>query len=233
MIHANAIEQYLDRQELLCFMDGNCGRKVRRFIEQYFSNGVARFSLKSEHVHPLQFAVNISEITYSTLMAERAVLDTRLGDRVAFYVQNIDTVVGTLDVIVDVKDIPEGLKARQEFIKDVGFCLRRVLAIAEVANWSTLSVEERFSAMAEADDGPIPADATKMPAQFDKLLASDFSEFWDTPMSLVTLARPLNPQIDEFIMYDYDRILDEAFAVNSTAVTMGQLNKLFDQALVA
>jgi hypothetical protein len=231
MLNLNAIEEFIGDQQHFSSLTGNCGRKVRRFLEQTFPQGVARFTLKSQHEHLLQFAFNVGQMSWATLMAKQSLEHRDVAGTILFSLENIDQAAGTLDIVVTPGSIPEGVKARQEFLEHVAFGVRRVLAIGFL-NQPHASIEEFLQANFGLEGATEPVDTSRYFAQFDKLLASDFSEIEDTSGYLTTLAGYLNPAVTaevDRLEVEYDKAIEAAFAYHAMDSSTA-IDRLFNQA---
>jgi hypothetical protein len=199
MLNLTAIERFLEEQQDVNFLYGNCGRRIRRFIERTFSQGVARFTLTSTHEHLMQFAFNVGQMDWATTMAQQSLQHRDGADAISFDVENIGQKAGTLDVVVSVACIPEGLKDRQVLLENIAYGLRRFNAIGFMNQ---------------------PVDTSRYYTQFEKLLASDFSELEDTTGYVTALAGYLNPAVNveiDRLEAEYDKAIDSAFAYHALA----------------
>jgi hypothetical protein len=228
MLNLTAIERFIEEQQDVASLQGNCGRRIRRFIERNFTNNEARFTLTSTHEHLMQFAFNVGKMDDAANMAQQAVAHLELPAFLTFSVENIDTQAGTMDVVVTTATIPEGLKERQQFLDSVAFGLRRFNAVGFL-NQPHVRIEDFLQQTFGMEGASEPLDTSSYFRQFDKLLASDFSELEDTTGYVTTLAGFLNPAVDVEIHRleaEYDKVVDAAFAYHATPVFLS-LERLF------
>ena len=233
MLNVNTLKAFVEEQDTHSYLTGNCGRTVRRFLERHFSNNVARFTVKSECAHLLQFAHDRGELDWGVKMAERVLQHTEEEGNLSFCVVNVDAVAKTMQVVVAAQEIPLNVKGRLSFLKHVAFGLRRFIALAELRGLS-LDVAEAASSVGSVAGYPAPIDSALVLSHFDKLMASDFSELDATPDYVVELAMWLNPAILQEmarVTAEYDKVIDAAMAQLDAVPTQPRprLSALFNE----
>ena len=217
MINTTCIQAFVDTAENLFYEYGNCGRKIRRFLDRNYIEGSARFQVSVPYAHLLQFAYGVGQMQWATQMAQDSA-DCDMADgpmfAMKFSVEAINATAGTLDIVVTPEEIPGSVKERQEFLKRVAHGLRRYVAIAELG-FAASNLDEFFQDLFGMPGATEQIDTAQYLAKFDKLVASNYTELADTPSYVVALAEYLNPDVTlelARMQDEYDKVVDAAFA---------------------
>lgn len=220
MLNLSNVQTFVHAAEDLEYESGNCGRKIRRFIERNFVAGAARFTITVPYAHKLQFAYELGQMQWATEMAQTSTL-ANLSKipkggvfKMKFGIESLNQVAGTFDIVVTPDVIPAGVVARQQFLVRVAFGLRRYLAMAEMTG-AVDNLDDFFQSMFGMPGSTEKVNTARYMAEFDKLMVSDFSSMSETNSYVISLAERLNPVITlEMARLDeeYDRIVDTAFA---------------------
>lgn len=217
MIDITRIQAFIDDAENLFYAYGNCGRKVRRFLDRSFVDGSARLPVSVPYTHLLQFAYGVGQMKWATQMA-RDSADCEMNDgpmyEMTFSLNNLNPAAGTFDIVITPEVIPGPVKERQLFLKRVAHCLRRYVAIAELG-FAAGNLDEFFQDLFGMPGATEQVDTAQYLAKFDKLVASNYTELADTTSYVVALAEYLNPDVAlelARMQDEYDKVVDAAFA---------------------
>jgi len=193
-------------------MYGNCGRAVKRAVARHFLYGKARLSVAFPEASLLAFAFVVSRANAGCDMAN---LHMAYRDaRATFSIVDVDTPNRAFKVCIDSEPGEEGVKALQQWFKEVAEGLSRVTAMLEFAPVD-YSDEDLMNLVAgNEDEGYLPeAESQLYRAQFEALVNGDMSFVLTAPMNVVSLASLLSPQIDEAIEVQYEAVMSEALSV--------------------
>lgn len=194
------VTAYLDplihRLEEVAGQTGNCGRKVRRTLEQVFSFGDGQGAVclplvGAEQLSALgQFQV-LDRMDRAAQMANVAMAGVAEGCQVEIRLASLENVHGEPEALFGFQvrpGIPSGVKAQQALLRQLAYGLRRVLAMAEMFS---LKLDTAYLVELFDDVVLTPEVLRKYVSQAERLAEGDTSEEETTPIILVGLMERL------------------------------------------
>lgn len=215
------LKDIIDRAEELAQATGNSGRSIRRFIDSYFKDGTAKFMLQGNQHQSLVLAYQVSRLRDACELANAAAKDVELANNHAFELTFKEGRANDFDGLIDLEItavIPEGMKARQDFLGAFAFSLRRIHAVITMV---ALDISDNLDVMERLfrESGVTLSEMETYQAQFDALLDGDYSQFATTPVVLISLASNIRSEVAD---YDASYVLDAEDDEVLPAVPLGK-----------
>lgn len=219
------LKDIIERAEELAKASGNSGRTIRRFIDSHFKEGTAKFLLQGNQNQSLVLAYQVSRLRDACAMANAAIKTDMLqveydlaqsGYELTFKEGCANEFDGLM-VLEITADIPEGMKARQDFLAAFAYGLRRIYAVMTMV---AMSISDNLDVMEHLffECGVTVSEMETYLAQFEALLDGDYSQFATTPVTLISLASNIRREVADYDASD-DLDAEDAEVLPAVPVT--------------
>lgn len=194
---ATEIQTLVSRLDSVAAETGNCGRKVRRTLDQLFplgdNNELCVLTLPvtaAALLSGLQRMRIVGKLDTAASLANSAMEHVAEGERLQMALSSITEVDGEFfaGITFTLSGRPDGVKAQQQLLSAAAYGLRRIVAMSEVFE---LKPEDLFLGELFFDSDLSTPAREKYRKQAEALASGDFTDADATPMLLVAMGERL------------------------------------------